>query len=54
MATETRVCGWCSGAGRYAHAEKATERPEIVTCARCGGKGKISVYVYPKPTTRTA
>lgn len=49
MAHETRPCGWCYGAGRYAYSEKPTERPTPVVCEDCEGSGKVMVYLYPKP-----
>lgn len=54
MPHEIRTCGWCYGAGRYAHADKADDRPVVVSCEKCGGKGTVSVYLYARLNGRRA
>jgi transcription elongation factor Elf1 len=44
---ETRGCGECGGAGATMHCgNDPHDRPETVTCARCGGRGEASAFVY--------
>jgi hypothetical protein len=55
---ETRGCVRCFGFGRYAHAERADERPVVIPCPTCGGAGVVSVLIYepraPKRDRRRA
>jgi hypothetical protein len=53
MAHELRTCGWCFGAGRYAHAAGPMERPVVVVCERCGGMGKTWAFLYADATRAT-
>lgn len=44
---ETRGCGECGGEGLTMRCGNgAHDRPEPVTCPRCGGLGEASVFVY--------
>ena len=45
---EVRDCWRCSD-GRIYGAVGPTEEPRLASCPTCGGKGRVCVYLYPKP-----
>ena len=45
---EAREC-WRCVAGQVYEAVGPTEGPRLAPCPACGGTGRVSVYLYPKP-----